>query len=440
MEELLPKVPIFACLKKREISFLAKIARRVDYPAGMVLFCEGEIGDRLYLIIDGQLEIIKDYGGPNERLIRLCGAGEHVGEISFLDPEGKRSATVRTRTAVRLIEITREHFELLLARKPAVAYGIAQAITQRMLDSESKLFGIIAEKDRQLASARKGAEPGAPDPRPGVETPAGKSPEDKVIGHGIHRISIKTFGNFQVLRGETLIGDREWRAKQPKLLLKAIIARGGTGIPKDALIEDLWPEAAPDSGEANFKVVLHRLRKTLGPDMGKAASSSYVVLKDNLVFLKKDYCHTDLDEFLAHLQKGKKAEDAGDTHGAVAHNRSAIDLYVGDFLSEDLYAPWAETKRNELRTMYLDVLSRTAELYQVQGSSKKAAECYKLMIKADSTGEAAYRKLMLIYSNRGSRASALKVYEECRKALENELGVEPGALTVSIYRKILDGQ
>jgi DNA-binding SARP family transcriptional activator len=45
---------------------------------------------------------------------------------------------------------------------------------------------------------------------------------------------------------------------------------------------------------------------------------------------------------------------------------------------------------------------------------------------------------MLIYSNRGMRAEALKVYEECKKALEDLVGVEPCRLTVSIYKKIME--
>ena len=73
-----------------------------------------------------------------------------------------------------------------------------------------------------------------------------------------------------------------------------------------------------------------------------------------------------------------------------------------------------------------------------RGSSKKAIECYKSIIKADPAREEGYQKLMLIYSNRGMRAEALKVYEECKSALEDQVGVEPCRLTVSIYKKIME--
>ncbi|MEN6439818.1 MAG: BTAD domain-containing putative transcriptional regulator [Syntrophobacter sp.] len=438
MIELIAKVPLFASLGRKEINFLAEIARNVEYPGDMVLFREGEIGDRLYIIVDGQLDIVKDFGKPEERLLRVCGPGEHVGEMCFLNPKGSRSATVRTRTTVRVLEIIKDDFEALLSRSPTVAFAIAQGITQRMLDSENNLIRVIAEKDRQLAQAR---DQGGEDALSGVPVLGEKQNSyNGLKGTGVPRLQIKTFGNFQVLRGETLIGENEWKAKQPKLLLKALIARGSVSVPKDVLIEDLWPEASAASGESNFKVVLHRLRKALEPSMTKAAGSSYLSLKENLLSLKKGLCQTDLNEFLVQRQKGRKAESAGDCKRAVQFYRVAVGLYLGDFLSEDLYAPWADLRRTELRAMYVELLFRMGDLYQQQGSSKKAIECYNSIIKADPACEEAYQKSMLIYSNRGMRSESLRLYEECKRVLENELGVAPGSTTVSIYKKIIDSK
>jgi DNA-binding SARP family transcriptional activator/CRP-like cAMP-binding protein len=440
MIELLRTVPLFASLNKKEISFLAEIAREVEYPANTVLFHEGDLGDCLYIIIDGQLEAVKALGSPEEHLLRICPAGEYVGEMCFLNPSGVRSATLRTLTLVRLLELRRDDFEALLHRRPSVAYTIAQGLTQRMLDSESKFLRALAEKDRQLSRVSKRghiAKTGGRDLE-AVGQDGQADEQHKTLGHGIPRIQIKTFGKFQVFRGEALIGEQGWKAKQPQLLLKAIITRGVDSVPKDVLIEDLWPEISEVSAENCFGVVLHRLRKVLEPSLDKALGSSYVVLKKNLVSLRRDLCQVDLDEFLILRQRGKKAEDAGDIKRAMLCYGPCVDLYRGDFLSEDLYAPWAEPKRNELRAMYIDLLYRMAGLYETQRSSKKAVECYKSIIKADPAHEEVYQKLMLIYSNRGMRAEALKAYEECKKALADQVGVEPCRLTVSIYKKIIE--
>ena len=70
-----------------------------------------------------------------------------------------------------------------------------------------------------------------------------------------------------------------------------------------------------------------------------------MILKDNLVSLRKDLCRTDLDEFLSLQKQGKRAEEAGDPGRAILCYRSAIEIYRGDFLAEDLYETWAELEK-----------------------------------------------------------------------------------------------
>jgi DNA-binding SARP family transcriptional activator/CRP-like cAMP-binding protein len=443
MIELLQTLPIFSSLKKKEITFLAEIAREVEYPPNTILLHEGDFGNCLYVIIEGRLEILKSLGTAGEYVIGFRGPGEYIGEMYLFNPERVRTASVRSMTRVHLLEISTDDFEALLNRRPELEYSLACGITQRLLDTEIMLLRTIAEKDRKLAQALTRAkfpeqeEAYAPD-----NLKANHALEEEDIrtetGIGTLPIRVLTFGNFQVFRGETRVPDQNWRARSPKLILKALIARGGSGVPKDLLIDDLWPQASRDSVESQFKMALHRLRYALEPLMDKSRGSSYVILKDNLVSLRKDLCRTDLDEFLSLQKQGKRAEEAGDEGRAILCYRSAIDIYSGDFLAEDLYETWAEVKRYQLRTMYIDLLYRTAGLYEAQGRSKKAIEYYKMIIKTDPICEAAYQKLMLIYSNGGMRAEALRVYEDCRKAIEREIGVQPGRLTSSIYRKIIE--
>ena len=443
MIELLQALPIFSSLKKKEIKFLAEIARKVEYPPSTILLHEGDSGNCLYVIIEGCLEILKSLGTACEYVIGFRGPGEYIGEMYLFNPERVRTASVRSLTRVHLLEISTHDFEALLNRRPELEYSLACGITQRLLDTEMMLLRTIAEKDRKLAQALTRAKFPEQEEAYGPDNlKAYHALEEQDIrtetGIGTVPVRILTFGNFQVFRGETRVPDKNWRARSPKLMLKALIARGASGVPKDLLIDDLWPQASPDSVESQFKVALHRLRYALEPLMDKSRGSSYVILKDNLVSLRKDLCRTDLDEFLSLQKQGKRAEEAGDQGRAILCYRSAIEIYRGDFLAEDLYETWAELERYRLRTMYIDLLYRTAGLYEAQGRSRKAIECYKMIIKTDPICEAAYQKLMLIYSNGGMRAEALRAYEDCRKVLEREIGVQPGRLTSSIYKKIIE--
>jgi LuxR family transcriptional regulator, maltose regulon positive regulatory protein len=253
------------------------------------------------------------------------------------------------------------------------------------------------------------------------------------------RLTIKTFGGFRLLKGEAPMQEREWEGNQPRLLLKAIIAHRPGAVSKEVLQEDLWPESPPEVAERNFKVNLHRLRKALEPAVDKLFGSSYLHLKSNFVFLDKELCQIDLDDFLTLHQNGEQQEEAGNLKEALSCYKKAVELYQGDFLLEELYSPWAETKREDLRGKYLELLMKMSDIYEQTRASLRAIEGYKKAIQADPFLEQAYQRLMVLYANRGMRSAALKIYEDCRKALQEELNASPDAVTEAIYQKILEG-
>jgi DNA-binding SARP family transcriptional activator len=254
---------------------------------------------------------------------------------------------------------------------------------------------------------------------------------------GLPRLDIRTLGGFRLHRDQKPINEAIWEGKQPKLLLKALVAHGGE-VPKDVLLEALWPEGAPEVTEKNFRVSLHRLRKALEPDLDKDFGSSYIHLEDGLVSLDPELCRLDVTEFLALLGTGQNQEEEGNRKQAVALYKQALALYGGDFLAEELYLPWAERKREELRGLYLELLERLSRQYEEQGALRRAIDYGKKMVQADPLLEPAYRRLMILYARQGQRAEALRVYETCRQALARELDTEPDAVTTAIFRKIRD--
>lgn len=254
---------------------------------------------------------------------------------------------------------------------------------------------------------------------------------------GLPRLRLKTLGVFQALLGTSAIEENSWGGRQPKLLLKNLIAHGGAAVVKDQVLEDLWPESPPAEAQRSFKINLHRLRKALEPGIDRTFGSSYLHLKANLLCLDPELCAVDADEFLSLGCRGEEQEGAGDIQGAMDSYKSALELYGGDFLAEDPYVPWAEGKRQELRGRYRHILSRLAALHEKRGASLAAVDAYKRLLLTEPTWEQAYQRLMILYGSRGMRSAALGVYEDCRKALMKELNVAPDAVTTAIYQKIL---
>jgi two-component SAPR family response regulator len=131
-------------------------------------------------------------------------------------------------------------------------------------------------------------------------------------------------------------------------------------------------------------------------------------------------------------------EKGGEEKKALSFFTEALEMYKGDFLKDDLYSPWADNKREELRNKYIELLHQTAHLHDRQGSFKKAIDCFKKVIQADPLLEESYQKLMILYASKGLTNEALKTYEACKKVLKKELNSTPDATTDAIYNKILE--
>ncbi len=252
------------------------------------------------------------------------------------------------------------------------------------------------------------------------------------------RLRIQTLGRFQVFRGNSPIEENQWDRVQPKQLLKAIISYGREKIPKEILIDELWPEESPMAADKNFKTTLQRLRKSLEPAIDKYFGSSYIHLQDNFVFLDPELCQVDIDQFVSLLKRADEKEKRGDLKGSLNFCADAMEIYKGDFLPDEIYASWADKKREELRLKYIEFLGKMASLYEKQGVLKKAADCYKKAIQADPLLEESYQRLMAFYSSKGMYNEALRTYDDCKKALKRELKTQPDSTTIAIHKKILE--
>ena len=115
--DLLKKISLFRDLDEKEIKQVVKVAVPKTFPAGSVIIQEGESGDTMYILCQGEVEITKRLGlvldedTPNERIIIRLKADEGVcfGEMSLLEDE-PRSATVTALTDCFLMELSRENF------------------------------------------------------------------------------------------------------------------------------------------------------------------------------------------------------------------------------------------------------------------------------------------------------------------------------------------
>ncbi|MDD3993140.1 MAG: BTAD domain-containing putative transcriptional regulator [Desulfobacteraceae bacterium] len=250
------------------------------------------------------------------------------------------------------------------------------------------------------------------------------------------RIVIRTLGDFEVLRGQTPVGEGDWKGSRSKDFLKALVARGGRNVAKERLIEDLWPESSA-LGEGTFKASLHRLRRVMEPDLDAMLGSVYILLGDNLLSLNPDLVEVDAFRFMDLYNTARKAEKEGRLDDALKGYLEADEWYNGDFLPGDRYVEWAEPMRRRLCDAYRDLLARVGELYEQRGALRKACRCYRRLLEIDPLAEDTGRKLMTLFVRRGMPNKALQVYEALRRRLKEDLCEEPGPGLEVVYQSIL---
>lgn len=151
--EILSRIPLFASLPADEVAHVAGAMETGSYDAGEILCTEGDTGDRFYLIVEGQIDVVKALGTPDERVVAVRGAGDYVGEISLILMDGKRTASVRARTALRTLEMTHAEFDALLHRRPQMAYQMARVLGEHLNEAHATTLNDMREKNRELSSA-----------------------------------------------------------------------------------------------------------------------------------------------------------------------------------------------------------------------------------------------------------------------------------------------
>ncbi len=276
----------------------------------------------------------------------------------------------------------------------------------------------------------------------------GAYPEGQDAHHGTQknpaveaaRLRIHCMGPFQVyLDGEIVRGSQFQRIKA-LVLLKFLAANRGRPVPRDALIELLWPEAEPQRAGANLRVVLHALRRGLEPDLERGEKSSFVISQGDQVYLDPSTrVWVDAEEFVQRSRSAARLESRGRLAEAMSEYRRASSLYAGEYLEDRPYSEWVLFERQRLKEVCLQVLKQMAGLMAKTGDLAGEIETYRSALRIDQGREEVHRRLMLVLWKEGRRTEALRQYEACRTVLRQELETVPTEETESLHQAILAG-
>ena len=120
------------------------------YHDGEVIIRQGEVGDGLFVIQEGQLEILSENEGNPSR-IRVAGKGELIGEMAIFERQ-PRSATVRALGEARVLTVDRKNFLRRINEDPSLAFRLVETMSHRVRELSAEIVRLKA------ARAERGAE------------------------------------------------------------------------------------------------------------------------------------------------------------------------------------------------------------------------------------------------------------------------------------------
>ncbi len=266
---------------------------------------------------------------------------------------------------------------------------------------------------------------------------AAESALERLVYRPAYRLNVRTLGAFGVWRGDVEIRDRDWRSIKARQLLQLLLVERGRMLPRDRIMDMLWPGLDNEAAANNLRVTISRLTKAIEPNRPEGAPMYYILQQGDTYGFNVESDHGyDAAEFSKAVEQGRNALQRGQRAEAIAHFRQAISLYGGPFLPDCLYEDWSVVERERLELLFTEASLRLGNLLLEDGNPHEAIGLAWRVLEYDHAQEEAYQLLMRAYSVLGERSTALRLYNRCVAALHQELGVEPLPETVAIYQKI----
>ena len=233
--------------------------------------------------------------------------------------------------------------------------------------------------------------------------------------------------------------DRDWRSSKARQLFQLLLTERGRTLPRDRVLEALWPDMEPDAAANNLRVTLNRLSKAVEPDRPDGAPPAYISQQGETYGfnVSSDY-QIDAVDFAEAVAEGQRAARRGQRSAAISAFRTAMTLYGGPYLPDNMYEDWTVVERERLTMLFNDAAIRLGGLLLDEGLAHDTIGLGWRVLENDRAHEEAYRLLMRAHASLGERSTALRLYTRCVAMLQEELGVEPMIETTALYTTLRD--
>lgn len=246
-------------------------------------------------------------------------------------------------------------------------------------------------------------------------------------------LKIYLFGKFCVRRDEQVLDGFDARKVQE--LFCYLLLHRDHSLPRETLANLLWPDTTTAQSKKSLRQVLWQLQSALGSQNERVNERVLLVEPDWVQLNTEANLWLDVAVFerafnLVQKTPGQELDDA-----KAQLLEDTVQLYQGSLL-EGWYQDWCLLERERLQGIYLAMLDKLMSYCEARHDYETSVLYGMRIMCYDRARERTHRRLMRLYYLLGDRAEALRQYERCAAALEEELGVNTSKSTVAIYRQI----
>lgn len=221
-------------------------------------------------------------------------------------------------------------------------------------------------------------------------------------------------------------------APRQRALLALLLSDANRAVHPSALIDGIWGDAPPQHPEAALQIVVSRLRAALGPAASRLVSERagyrIVATADEL----------DLERAQRAFDLARELFIKDDNVAAAAAASAGLACWSGDALADVRDAPFYESAYRELRELRFSMYDLRNRAYLRCGAHVQILADIQSWIRADPSRERTRANQMVALFRAGRRVEAFTAYDELRRYLENELGIEPSVYMQELRRRIED--
>ena len=129
--EFLSKIALFSHLKKKDLRRIAKLSNHQFYKKGEVIIREGDRDGRVFVIISGEVGVVKDMGKNIEKMLAVFKSENYFGEMAILD-DYIRAASVVAREDSEVLSLDQWNLREEILKNPSIAIELLQTLSRRL--------------------------------------------------------------------------------------------------------------------------------------------------------------------------------------------------------------------------------------------------------------------------------------------------------------------